>query len=443
MSALAILGFVTVIALVVLLLRGRVDVPVILILLPTVIALIVGLFINHLGLLETIQALQGYMTDGLATVSNTVALFAFAILYFNILGDAGMFDAIVSKIMKYIGNNISVILAMTCFVATISHLDGSGATTMLITIPMMLPLFKKMNINPLTLVLYVGLISGTVNLMPWMSALARVSSATGVDVQTIYQGIMPAQMFALVVLYGSCFVVGPILKKRGCGMSDEEFAILKSGMLKPAEPVLKISRGVLIFDILMTVFLIVAMLFRWLNTNLAFMLGLCVVLVINCKDSKQMREQLVKHGGRALQMIVSLLAVGLLSGVMKGTGMIEAMTQTLLQIIPSSMGIHLMFIIALIGLPMSMVLADAVYLVMTPIFMELAISFGGEPVSACVAVLIGGCISANLCLVGATPYLGLGLAGGLEMRDALKHNFLPSWALSIGMAVFSLIIGVL
>ncbi len=248
---LSTVGFILVIAMVALIIWGRVALPPILIILPTIAVIILGLMgylvppkaeaAAPMDLLMCFKTLQSYLGSGLSSVLNTAALFTFAVVFFNILGDAGMFDFIVSKVMKYIGNNISLILLMTCLLCAISHLDGSGATTMLITIPTMLPLFKKMRVSPVILLIYVGLVSGVENMLPWTSALARVPASTGVEAREIWSALLPTQVVGMVLLFASCFVVGPILKKKGFGMTDEEFAELKSGMLKLNDPVLKVS----------------------------------------------------------------------------------------------------------------------------------------------------------------------------------------------------------
>ena len=447
---LSAVGFILVLVMVVLIIRGKIALPPILILLPTIATIILGLAgalstgdggTAAMGILDCLKTLKTYLDSGLKSVLNTACLFTFAVIFFNVLGDAGMFDTIVAKAMKYIGNNIGLILIMTCLLTTISHLDGSGATTMLITIPTMLPLFKKMKLSPILLLLYVGLVSGVVNMLPWTSALARVSAATGVEAREIWTTLLPVQIIGLVILYGSCFVVGPILKKKGYGMTDEEFAELKSGMLKPVDPVLKVSHGVLVFDIILTVVLVLCMLFGWINTNVAFMVGLSIALIVNCKDSKEMTSQIKKHGSNALNMVMIIFSIGMLVGVMKESGMMSAMTTTLVGILPESMGKHLIFLIALVSVPLSMLVgSDTVYMVMTPIFGEMAVAFGGTALQACCATVIGSCISAKLCLVGPTPYLALGLAG-VEMQDNLKKNFVPTWVLGIVLAIIGAIIG--
>lgn len=438
---LSAMGFLLVIVMVALIINGKVALPPILILLPTVAVFILG-FAGGQNPIEILAALKGYMSTGYSSVLNTVALFTFAVVYFNVLSDAGMFDAIIAKVFKYIGNNISVILLMTCLLTTISHLDGSGATTMLITIPTMLPLFKKMKINPTLLVLYVGLVSGVENMLPWTSALARVSAATGVDPYEIWRSLLPVQIVGMVIMYASCFVVGPLLKKKGYGMTDEEFAQLKEDMLKPADPVLKVSKGVLAFDMILTLVMVVSMLLGWINSNLCFMIGLALALLANCKGgTREMTAQIKKHGATALNMCMIIFSIGLLVGVMKDSGMMSAMTNTLLGLVPESLSTHLMFIISALSVPLSMVVgSDTLYMVMSPIFAEMSVAFGGTALNAANACVIGACIAANLCLVAPTPYLALGLAG-VDMKDNLKSCFVPTWVLGIVLAVVGAIFG--
>ena len=448
---LSAVGFLLVIVMVAMIIWGRIALPPILILLPTIAVIFLGLggylippkaeAVAPMNLLQCFKALQGYLGTGLNSTLNTAALFTFAVVFFNVLGDAGMFEFIVSKVMKLIGNSISVILLMTCLLTTISHLDGSGATTWLITAPTMLPLFKKMRVSPIIMMLYIALVSGVVNMLPWTSALARVSASTGVDARQLWTTLIPTQIVGIVLLYASCFVVGPILKKKGFGMTDEEFAELKANMLKESDPVLKVSRGVLYFDMVFLVILVICLLKGWINTNVAFMIGLAIALIVNCKDAREMTSQIKKHGSNALNMVMIIFSIGMLVGVMKDTGMMQAMTNTLMSLVPESMGTHLTFLIALISVPLSMVVgSDTLYMVMAPIFGNMAMAYGGTMMAGAAACTVGACVAVNLCMVAPTPYLALGLCG-VEMKDNLKYCFLPTWILGIVLAIVGALSG--
>ena len=442
---LATVGFILVIVMVALIIWGKVALPPILILLSTAAVIVLsltGALPDVVGPLAILDALKGYIGTGANSVLNTVVLFTFAIVYFNVLSDAGMFDMIVGAVMKRMGNHVSAILLMTCFLAFISHLDGSGATTMLITIPTMLPLYKKMRIPNVILLCYVGLWSGVENMLPWTSALARVSASTGVDAYELWNVLLPVQIVGFIILIVSCFVLGKILKARGCGMPDDEFNLIKSGMGKKEEPVLKVSNTVLYIDMIMTVVMVVAMLLGWLNTNVAFMIFLSFALLLNCPEgARQMTAQIRKHGATALNMVMILFSIGMLVGVMKDTGMMNAMTEALVSLVPEAMGSHLTFIIALLSVPLSMAVgSDSLYMIMAPIFGNMAVAFGGTTMHAAAACVIGACIAANLCLVAPTPYLALGLAE-VEMKDNLKYNFFPTWVLGIVLAIAGAIVG--
>ena len=427
---LSVIGFLSVILLVVLLLSGKISLPPVLILLPIIAALVCGFGIPQIA---------GFINTGLRSVLNTAALFTFSVIFFNAMGDVGMFDLIVSKLLKVIGNRVPLILLLTCMVAFISHLDGSGATTMLITIPTMLPLFKKMNIKNTMLLFYVGAVSGIVNMLPWTSAVLRLSSSTGLDAYSVYQAVMPVQVVGLIIMFASCFPVGKYLQKKGCGMSDEEFEQIKAGMQK--EAIIPVSRGILIFDMVFTLALIVCMLFGLVSANVGFMLALAIALPINFRNPKDQVAQIKKHGSNALYMIMIIFSIGVLVGIMGDSGMMSAMTDTLIGVMPESLGSHLPFILCVISVPLSMCVgSDAVYMVMAPILGNMTMAFGGTMMQAGTALMIGSCLSANLSLVGPTPYLALGLAE-CEMKDHLKANFLPTWILGIILAISAVLFG--
>ena len=299
-----------------------------------------------------------------------------------------------------------------------------------------------MRVSNVILLGYVGLWSGVENMLPWTSALARVSASTGVDPYELWNALLPVQIVGFIILIASCFVLGKILKARGCGMPDDEFNAIKSGMGKKDDPVLKVSNTVLYIDMIMTVVMVVAMLLGWLNTNVAFMIFLSFALLLNCHGSKEMTAQIKKHGATALNMVMILFSIGMLVGVMKDTGMMNAMTETLISFVPEAMGSHLTFIIALLSVPLSMAVgSDSLYMIMAPIFGNMAVAFGGTTMHAAGACVIGACIAANLCLVAPTPYLALGLAE-VEMKDNLKYLFIPTWILGIVLAIVGAIVGV-
>lgn len=87
---LAILGFIMVIIFMILIMSKKMSALAALIIVPTVFGLIGG-FYSKLG---------EYMVDGLLTVAPTGIMLVFAILYFGVMIDAGLFNPVIEAIMK-------------------------------------------------------------------------------------------------------------------------------------------------------------------------------------------------------------------------------------------------------------------------------------------------------------------------------------------------------
>lgn len=450
---LTVVGFLMLIVLVVLLLRAKISLPPIFIIVPIVACLICG-FSGVLtktaadgtvttikGIVPILSAIDGYISSGLKSVLNTVALFCFAVIYFQVLNDVGMFDVIVNKIMKFLGNKVEIVMLIACLVATISHLDGSGATTMLVTIPMMLPIFKKMKISPLALCLIAGLASGAMNMTPWCSSVMRITSATGQEAYELWKLILPVQGLCLVLVYLAIIPLAKLEKKRGAGMSDEEFQELRAQFDKPVET--KVPMKTIYFDMIFTAVILLCMLLGWLKSNMGFMIALAVALLVNYKGAKEQTAKVKQFGGTALNMIMIIFAIGVLVGVLTDSGMMKGMVNAVLAVTPENLGKHLPWIFSILSVPLSMFLgSDSVYMTIAPILGEVVATFGSSKLVMDAALLVGGCLSASLCLVGPSPYLMLGLAG-CEMKDNLKYCFWWVFGINAIAMVFAGIIGVI
>lgn len=425
-------GFIMMAIVVFLLLKGKITLAPIFVVIPVIAALILGFNLNEIN---------KFIGDGLSSVLNTAALFAFAVMYFSFLNDVGMFDVIVKKVMKYLGNKVEIVLLMTVIVACISHLDGSGATTMLITIPTMLPICKKMKIRPVAMLLMAVAASGAMNMTPWCSSVLRLTSATGVDPQELWRFILPVQAFCIAMSFVLPFLVAKVERKNGAGMTDAEFAELKKTIDEPAK--ITVSNGVIIFDMVLTLVILGLMLAGVLKSNLGFMLAFAIALVVNYPNVKEQTAKIKQYGGTALNMVVIIFAIGVLVGIMKGTGMIDGMANACLALLPESMGSHLTFIISLLSVPLSMFLgSDTVYLVLAPVLATVITTVGGSMMALCASLLVGACLSAGICLIGPSPYLALGLAG-VEMGDALKYCFKWIFGMSVLATLFAGILGII
>ena len=137
-----ILGLLTIVAIVVTLFKSKTQPAIAFIVWPTVLALI--LIISGWITGENFSAM---IKSGFSSTGPTAALFVFSVLYFGIMTDAGMFDVIINKLMKLVGDSVVGVCVMTAVIALIGHLDGGGASTFCIVVPAMLPVFKRMHMR--------------------------------------------------------------------------------------------------------------------------------------------------------------------------------------------------------------------------------------------------------------------------------------------------------
>src|SRR5699024_5116075 len=154
---LSIVGFITIVVIVAILLRGK-TIPIIpLIVIPIIAALVTGFGLADIG---------EFFTDGSLQVMNVVIMFIFAILYFGLMQQVGLFDPLNNKMVQVTQGNVITISIGTVIIAAVAHLDGSGASTFLITIPALLPLYKRMKMNPYLLLLLIGGSASIMNMVP-------------------------------------------------------------------------------------------------------------------------------------------------------------------------------------------------------------------------------------------------------------------------------------
>jgi citrate-Mg2+:H+ or citrate-Ca2+:H+ symporter, CitMHS family len=125
------------------------------------------------------------MLHGVQSVAGVAGMFIFAILYFGIVSDAGMLQPIIDRLLKAVGSDPARIAMGTALLALLVHLDGSGAVTFLVTIPVMRPLFERTGMDRRVLACAASMAAG-VNFLPWTGPMIRASSVLHVPATTLF-----------------------------------------------------------------------------------------------------------------------------------------------------------------------------------------------------------------------------------------------------------------
>src|SRR3546814_3630514 len=87
------------------------------------------------------------MLEGITKLAPTGVMLMFAILYFALMIDSGLFHPAVRKILKLVMGDPLIVSVGTAVLALVVSLDGDGATTYMICVAAMLPLYSRICIR--------------------------------------------------------------------------------------------------------------------------------------------------------------------------------------------------------------------------------------------------------------------------------------------------------
>lgn len=427
---LALLGFLTIFVFLGLILSKKVSVIVSLILVPIVFALIGG-FGGEIGI---------FMSDGIVSVAPTGIMLGFAILFFGVMNNAGLFDPLISRVLKLVKGDPVKIVIGTVIIAMIAHLDGSGASTFLITIPALLPLYDKLRMSRIVLAGMVALGAGVMNMTPWGGPTARAASALDVSTADLFNPLIPAFLAGIVWILFVAYIVGKRERKR-LGIQDiehnhnEELTEEQREMRRPK---------LFWFNLVLTVLTIVALVQVWLPLPIVFMVAFAIAVLINYPKPNDQMEQVRTQSVGMITVVTIIFAAGIFTGVLSGTGMIEAMATALVNVIPENVGGFMGVLVAIIGMPLSLIFTpDAYYFGVMPILAETANAYGLESVQIGQASILGQMTTGfPLSPLTASTFLLIGLAG-VELADHQKFVFKWAFGTTIVMAIVATITGVI
>jgi CitMHS family citrate-Mg2+:H+ or citrate-Ca2+:H+ symporter len=407
---LAIAGLITIVVLLAAILSQRVSALTALIAVPVAAALAIG----------SGKTTATYVVHGIQTVAPVAGMFIFAILYFGIMMDAGMLDPIIDTILRTVGTNPPRIVVGTALLALLVHLDGSGAVTFLIGIPVMRPLYDRLGMDRRVLACAASMAAG-VNFLPWTGPMIRASAALHVPVTEIFRPLIGVQAVGIAFVFASAWWLGKREARRlgSTKLSEETLQRrLDASALELRRP------GRFWINLTLTVVLIAAMIGFRLDPVVVFMAGLALALWLNYPNLKMQAERIDAHARAALMMAAILFAAGSFTGIMKESGMLEAMTRAAVHVVPAQVAPHLPFLLGMVSMPLSLLFdPDSFYFGVLPVLAGIAGKVGIPGVRMAQAAVLGQ-MTTGFPVSPLTPatFLIIGLAG-IELRDHQKFSF--------------------
>ncbi|WP_301522712.1 CitMHS family transporter [Corynebacterium variabile] len=380
------LGFLMILTFMALIMTGRMTPILALILVATVFGLFGG---AGLGLGDMI-------IDAVKDMAPTAALLMFAIMYFGIMIDVGLFDPLIRMITRILGNDPAKIVLGTAVLAGAVSLDGDGSTTYIITTSAMLPLYLRLGMSPVVLTCVAGLINGTVNILPWGGPTVRAAAALGLEPSEVFVPMIPSLIAGVVVCLGFAWMLGLAERRRlgtvgvpvAAGDSDTDQTSMAGTMLNPDRETLRPQ--LIWFNLILTVAVMVLLVIDIFPLAYVFMVGAATALVVNFPKVKDQAHEMVAHSSSIVAVSGMVFAAACLVGVLSGTGMVDAMAEWITTVIPDSLGGYLAPITGLLSMPFTFFMSnDAFYFGVLPVLSESAAHYGIEPVQMAQASITG------------------------------------------------------
>ncbi|MDT8905483.1 MULTISPECIES: CitMHS family transporter [Pseudomonas] len=428
-----LLGFTMMLGIIGLILMRRISPVVAFTTLPVAICLLAGFNLGQIG--EFIKA-------GLATVAPTAALFLFAILFFGIMRDRGLFDPLVNLLIRSTGGKPLAVAWVTVLVTSVVHLDGVGAATFLLTIPALLPLYKRLNMSPAMLLCLVGTTAGVVNMVPWGGTTARAAAVSGLDATELWLGLLPVQMVGLACMLLVATVLGlRAQRRRPLSLGAAATCDLDELQLQGREFSLSPRDLRYWLNVILTGGILACLFTGIFPLYACFMVGLGIALPLNFPSLDAQAERLKAHAFDALQMVLVMMAAAVLLGVLSGAKMSDGMALALIDILPAGSAQYLHVIIGMFGVPLGMIFSpDAYYFALLPVIKDVAAAAGVPLEAVARAMLIGENTGFSISPVVPSVYLALALSG-VELRKHMAYTFFWAWGVSLVMLAFAVATG--
>jgi citrate-Mg2+:H+ or citrate-Ca2+:H+ symporter, CitMHS family len=426
---LAIWGFATIVVFLLLITTKRLSVISALVMVPILFAFFAGFSYTEIGSMAL---------AGIKQVAPTGVLLMFAVLYFSVMLDAGLFDPVITFIVRSVKGDPLKVIVGTAILTMIVHLDGDGTATFMIVLSAFLTIYKRLGISRLMLAGIVALSVGPMHMVPWSGTSVRAISTLNSDAVHMFNPNIPAMLSGIVWVLFVAFIFGRRERKR-LGIIQFDYNHLEN--ITGEQKALRRPK-LTIINAILTISLIISLLKGVLPAPVLFVIASIFALMINYNRLSDQQKIMKSHGANIFLVSSMIFAAGVYSGILTESKMVAAMASELVNLIPKEHASLIPVLTAITSMPASMLFTpDAYYYGVVPVLGQTCVQFGIDPLEVGRASLLGQMtVGFPLSPLTASTFLLVGLAE-IELGDHQKFVFKWAWGTTIVMTVVSILTG--
>jgi CitMHS family citrate-Mg2+:H+ or citrate-Ca2+:H+ symporter len=247
------------------------------------------------------------------------------------------------------------------------------------------------------------------------------------DTVSVWRYILPAQIIMILMSFGAAFLLSRRELKRGAVNSVDEIVIKQE---ESDSPCVK-NKGFFIFNISLTIVLLTILVAGLLHSGLTFMIFAGIALLVNYRGKKLQEKKIKEFSKNILNMTLNVMSVGVLIGVMRAGGFIDALAEAITQVMPEAVGQYTYLIIAILAAPLLMMLGTSpFYQGLLPVIVGVCTKYGADPLLAASVILVPAGVAVSLSPLVPANLIACGMLN-YEMGDAIRYSW--KWVVVVSL----------
>lgn len=398
---------------------------------PVICGLLAGFNIGEVGDMAMGQITKSMQSAGIMCL--------FAMVYFTMLSETGMFNIVIRQILRLTKGRVSIymIMIITSVISGIGFLTAQVVTAYSIVFPAMLPLYKKIKFNKASAMVIAQTSIAAMGFIPWGIAVVNSSVFANVDAMELSRRLMPVSACFIPFIILQWVYFGYKQKKQGLPMTVEWTDDMgedsdEKGFSRPK---------LFWFNFLLFLMVIAALVTAVVPSYLVFVIAAFLTLLVNYPEPKVYQKLLNQAGGRFFNTLMMLIGISVFLGVFNESGMVKALATFVVSVFPQMLTRYIHIILAAIMVLVIRFMPNKIYNSMYPALISVGAKFGLTGVDVIAPFVCNMSLGTGASPFTATTHVGTALLD-IEMDDYCRQAVPVLEITNVLIIALALLVGV-